>query len=111
MVSYVPLFEHWKDGDLMLTKLIAELPSFGKDYTWLKPERKAGNVTAHLSHNGKEWVVAREANTELPKKLHIGVAAINTSDIPFAVDFEELKIEASKWAQLRRTGIGCRKSG
>jgi hypothetical protein len=96
MDSYVPLFEHWKDGDLMPTKVIGELPSFGKDYTWLKLERKAGKVTGHLSHDGKEWVVAREANTELPKKLHIGVAAINTSDIPFAVGFKELKVEATK---------------
>jgi hypothetical protein len=40
--------------------------------------------------------VVKEMDTELPKKVHIGVAAINSSDTPYTVEFEDLKVEDSK---------------
>jgi len=95
-VSFTPLFEYWKDGRMQPTRRVGPPFAFKADATWFKFERRDGKVTAHVSHDGKDWAVASEANTELPRKVHIGVAALNTSDTPFLVEFGELKVEAAK---------------
>ena len=95
-VSFTPLFEYWKNGGINPGQFVGRFDSFRGDATWFKLERKGGTVTAHCSHDGKEWVATRVVDTELPKKLRIGVAALNTSDVPFVADFTELKIEANK---------------
>lgn len=97
LVSFTPGFEYWKEGRLKEGAPGGGAADFFKeDSTWFKLERKGGKVTAHYSHDGKEWNEVKEVDTELPKKLHIGVAAINSSDTPFTVEFEDLKVEASK---------------
>jgi hypothetical protein len=97
LVSFTPLFEYWKDGGMRVASPRGGAPDFFKpDSTWFQLERKGGKVTARYSDDGKEWAVAQKVDTELPKKLHVGVAAINSSDTRFIVEFGDLKVEASK---------------
>jgi len=97
LMCFAPGFEYWKDGKIKTYNKRIEAADFFKGKsTWLKLERKKDNVTAHYSHDGKEWTEAMQAAVEFPKKVQIGVAAVNSSDAPFTVEFEELKVEASK---------------
>jgi hypothetical protein len=97
LASFTPGFEYWKDGRQKVGPPGGGTAAFFKgDSTWFKLDRKGGKVTARYSHDGKEWAVAKEADTELPKKVQIGVAAINSSDAPFTAEFGEFKVEAGK---------------
>jgi len=60
--------------------------------TWLRLERRGQKVTASYSHDGKDWTAAKEITVELPKKIQIGVSAVNTSTKPFKAEFEDLKL-------------------
>jgi regulation of enolase protein 1 (concanavalin A-like superfamily) len=62
--------------------------------TWLKGRRQGPNVTVSLSHNGKEWYEVKTFQVEMADEVSVGVAAVNSSDIPFTVDFEEFTIES-----------------
>jgi hypothetical protein len=44
------------------------------------------------SHDGKDWEGKRETTCRLPRKLLIGVCAVNTSARPFTVAFDQFKI-------------------
>ncbi|MCI0456959.1 MAG: DUF1349 domain-containing protein [Gemmataceae bacterium] len=97
LFCHAPGFEYWKDGKVKERYRRIETADFFKGKsTWLKLERRADNVTGFYSHDGKEWHEAKQAAVEFPKKVQIGVAAVNSSDAPFTVEFEELKVEASK---------------
>jgi hypothetical protein len=97
LVSFTPGFEYWKDG-VQKERSPGDGPAdfFKGESTWFQLERKGAKVTARLSHDGKEWTVAQEVDAELPKKVRIGVAAINTSDTPFTVEFREFKVAAGR---------------
>jgi hypothetical protein len=95
-VSFRPLFEYWKDGKVKPAKRVGPLITFNADANWFKLERKGATVTASYSDDGKEWVATFVADAELPKKVHIGVAAFNTSDTPFAAEFAGLKVADGK---------------
>ena len=58
--------------------------------TWLKLERHEGKLSASYSHDGKEWTEVKPIDVELPRKVQVGVAAVNTSKKPMVVVFEEL---------------------
>src|SRR5262249_60356011 len=89
-----PLPEQYRDGELQETTPRGTLDEFFKGKsTWLKLERRKDKVTASYSHDGKEWTEAKQITVELPNKLHIGVAAVNTSAQAFSVEFEGIKIE------------------
>jgi regulation of enolase protein 1 (concanavalin A-like superfamily) len=53
-------------------------------------------VAASYSHDGKEWTAVKEVAVDLPKQVHVGVAAVNSSDKPFTVEFEDLKVAAGR---------------
>jgi hypothetical protein len=90
---YPPLVEYYQDGKFQETNPQGTLDEFfkGKD-TWLKLERQGKKVIASYSPDGKDWQVAKEIEVELPSKLQIGVAAVNTSAMPFLVSFSEFKV-------------------
>jgi regulation of enolase protein 1 (concanavalin A-like superfamily) len=92
---YPPLLEYYKDGAYQDTDPNSTLDEFFKGRsTWLRLERKADKVVASYSHDGKEWTEAKEITVELPAEVTVGVAAINTSEEPFTVEFEEFKVSA-----------------
>ncbi len=61
--------------------------------TWLRLERDGGKVTTSISHDGKDWEKTGELDTELPKKVHVGVHAINSSDGGFVVEFDDFQVK------------------
>jgi regulation of enolase protein 1 (concanavalin A-like superfamily) len=90
---FPPLIEHYKDGDYQNTNPEGTLDEFFKGKsTWLRLERKGDKVTASYSHDGKEWTEAKVMTADLPKKLQIGVAVVNTSAKDCTVEFEDLRI-------------------
>ena len=93
-VCYPPLLEHFKDGVYQETNPppTAE-PFFEGNSTWFRLERKGDKVLTAYSHDGKEWVSVKELAAELPKKLSVGVLAINTSTRAFKVEFDEFKLD------------------
>jgi regulation of enolase protein 1 (concanavalin A-like superfamily) len=90
---FPPLFEQYRDGEYQETNPAATLDEFftGRS-TWLKLQRRGDKVVASYSHDGKDWTEAKEITAELPNTVHVGVAVVNTSTEPCAVEFEELKI-------------------
>jgi regulation of enolase protein 1 (concanavalin A-like superfamily) len=92
-VCYPPLLELYSDGQYMDTNPDPELDTFFKGRsTYLRLERQGDKVRASLSEDGKKWSFVKELHVDFPKKLRVGVAAINTSAEPFKVEFDELKI-------------------
>jgi regulation of enolase protein 1 (concanavalin A-like superfamily) len=90
---YPPLFEHYRDGQYQNTNPDGTTDDFFKGRsTWLKLERRAGKVIASYSHDGKEWTEVKQIDVELPRKVQIGVAAVNTSTKPLTVEFEGLSV-------------------
>jgi hypothetical protein len=61
--------------------------------TWLRVEREGGKVTTSVSHDGKAWTKTGELETEFPKKVYLGVHAVNSSDAEFVVEFEEFQVK------------------
>ena len=55
-------------------------------------ERRGNRIEAAVSHDGAKWLTVNPITAELPRKLKLGVAAINTSERPFAVEFEEFRL-------------------
>lgn len=65
---------------------------FNTPATWFQLERTGGSVSGSLSHNGTDWKPCGTVTMDLPKKVSIGVAAVNTSRKQFTATFEELKL-------------------
>ena len=90
---YPPLFEYYWKGQFQYTDPNVTRASFFKGRsTWLKLERRGGKVSASYSHDGKEWTEVKQIDVDLPRKLQVGVAAVNTSTKPFVVRFQELAL-------------------
>jgi regulation of enolase protein 1 (concanavalin A-like superfamily) len=67
---------------------------FSTPATWFRLERTGNSVSGSLSHNGTDWSACGTTTMNLPKKISIGVAAVNTSKKPFSATFEDLKVTA-----------------
>jgi regulation of enolase protein 1 (concanavalin A-like superfamily) len=90
---YPPLLEYFKNGEYQDTDPDSTLDEFFKDRsTWLRLERNGDKLIASYSHDGKEWTEAKEITVDLPAELSVGVAAINTSEEAFTVEFDEYKV-------------------
>lgn len=63
---------------------------FNTPATWFRLERSGDSVSGSLSHNGKDWSSCGTTTMNLPKKISVGVAAVNTSKKAFTATFEEL---------------------
>lgn len=96
LACYPPLFEAFKDGNAVVSSQGTSADFFQGNSTSFRLERKGNALTASCSHDGKEWVFAKEAEVELPKKVQVGVSAINTSDKPFSMEFDEFTLEMRK---------------
>jgi regulation of enolase protein 1 (concanavalin A-like superfamily) len=94
IACYAPLIEYYIDGQHRKIRQKVESADFFKSpSTWLKLERQDGKVTAFYSHDGQEWMTAKEIVVEFPPKIKVGVAAVNTSKKPFTVEFEEFQLD------------------
>lgn len=86
-------FELRKDGKLDRFGAPNDLRlETGKD-TWLKVERKGNTFYAYATHEAGKWKSLGNKTVEMPAKLRVGVAAINTSQQTFAPQFSELKVD------------------
>jgi hypothetical protein len=92
---YPPLVEYYQGGRYQGTNPEGILEAFfqGRS-TFLRLERIGNRVTAAYSHDGKVWTTAREIAVTFPKKVFVGVAAVNSSDQPFSVEFEDFTVMA-----------------
>ncbi len=89
--SYNPLFEYWKDNRVVISSP-GQDPWIGGEGVYHKLVRKSDIVTAFFSRNGTVWIEMRSGKVEFPKKIQVGIAAINTSKKPFTVEFSEFKL-------------------
>lgn len=61
---------------------------------WLRLDRAGDAFTVRVGTDGRGWQTAAEFAAELPARVQVRVAAVNTSDAPFAVRFGGLKLAA-----------------
>jgi len=92
-VSYSPLFEYWKDDKNLNPRGSTLAPLYNGRSTYLRMIRRGDEFSITVSHNGTDWLATNSVMTDLPKKIKIGVSAINTSEKPFTVEFDEFKVE------------------
>lgn len=72
----------------------ASREEFYKDRsTWLRVEREGEKVVTSISHDGRTWTKTGELETKLPKKVQLGVHAINSAGGEFTVEFEEFQVK------------------
>ena len=96
LLCYPPLIEHWRDGKY---RGVNSGPTRADEFfkgrsTWLKLRRQGERVTASFSHDGDEWTVAKEFKVDFPDEVSVGIAALNTSNAAFSVEFEAFEIKA-----------------
>ena len=58
--------------------------------TYLKLERRGSRILGFTSKDGSHWTQLKPIDTVWPSQLKVGVDAINSSNEPFKVRFEEL---------------------
>ncbi len=90
--QFPPLLEYWKDNDPAFFMPGATKQFFEGRSTHLRLKRRGAKVTAFVSHDGKTWLDGKTLDTDFPKKVKVGIDAINTSSRPFTVHFEELRV-------------------
>ncbi len=94
-LCYPPLIEYWRDRQYSGANK-APVPSaefFQGDSTWLKATRRGNRITVSMSQDGKKWKDVRSFDVELATKLQVGIAALNTSDKPFRVEFDDFSLQ------------------
>jgi len=89
---FAPLFELFENGRLLTGKPGIQGTAFQGDTTALYLERKGDHLRGAYSHDSKTWEGWRETTTQLPRRLQIGVVAINTASNPLAVTFDGFKL-------------------
>jgi len=92
---YPPLIEHWREGEYAgANDAVADADFFKGRSTWFKIARRGKQTTVFMSHDGKEWTEIKTFEAEFPEKLSVGVAAVNSSNAPFTVEFEEFEVRS-----------------
>ncbi len=95
LTCFPPLLEQCKDGEYaILNGASTTEPFFKSRSTWLSIKRSGEKILARLSHDGKEWTNVNEFTFALNQNVRVGIAAINTSNKPFVVEFEEFKLSS-----------------
>jgi hypothetical protein len=88
-----PLIQHCQDGKYQNhSPGTSDASFFQGDSTYLMLDRRGDNIVAAYSHDGEEWSVASEMTIKFDKKVRLGVAASNTGNKPFQVEFEQFKL-------------------
>ena len=94
-LCYPPLIEYWRDRKYAGANNAPVLSSkfFHGDSTWLKAIRRGERITVSMSHDGVKWIEVKTVIVKLDARLQVGVAALNTSDKPFQVEFDDLQLK------------------
>lgn len=93
LFCYPPLMEYWHDREYSgVNGPAAPAEFFPGRSTWLKAARRDAKVTVSLSHDGTRWIDVKTFPVKLATELHVGVAALNTSNESLVVDFKDLTI-------------------
>jgi regulation of enolase protein 1 (concanavalin A-like superfamily) len=89
-------FELRKEGSRMSNDS-REIPN--RDF-YLRWERRGGQVIGSVSQDGRQWLPLEPIAVELPKRVKLGVVAVNTSSDPFKAEFTEWEvfIKEKGWA-------------
>jgi regulation of enolase protein 1 (concanavalin A-like superfamily) len=81
-----------RNGEVERFANASDLPlDEGKD-TFLRLERRSDKIHAAVSQERDKWHYLEPKTVALPGKVHIGVAAVNTSTRVFAPRFDEIKL-------------------
>lgn len=91
-ICYAPLFEYWHQGAMRSQESGAAATFFQGRTTYLRLERKGYELIASISHDGSAWMESNRVLAQLPKKVRVGLCAINTASVPFKVEFSEWKL-------------------
>lgn len=59
---------------------------------WLRMERRGSRINGAVSFDGTTWTKLKPIDTVWPKKLKVGLLAINTSSEPFTPSFEQFDL-------------------
>jgi regulation of enolase protein 1 (concanavalin A-like superfamily) len=59
---------------------------------WLRMERRGSRINGAISYDGTTWTKLKPIDTVWPKKLKVGLLAINTSSEPFTPSFEQFDL-------------------
>lgn len=90
--SYQPLFQYWKNDKNLTPNAPSSKPFFKGRSTYLRLTRQGNQVRAAVSNDGVDWSETHPVTVQFPRKIKVGVDAINTSKQPFIVKFSELKL-------------------
>ena len=96
LFCYPPLVEHWRDGKYSGFNS-SPMPAdefFQERSTWLKLRRQGDRMAAFISHDGDSWTIFKDFEVAFPDEVSVGIAALNTSDAVFSVEFEAFEITA-----------------
>lgn len=90
--SYAPLFEYWRNGKNRTARAGSSRPFYEGRATFLRIIRTGDEVQVAVSHDGIKWINVDSVAVQFPKTVKVGVAAINTSNKPFTVEFSDFKL-------------------
>ena len=101
-LCYPPLIEHWREGEYAgANEDPVDADFFKGRSTWFKLTRRAKQATVSMSHDGKEWIEIKTIEVEFPEKLSVGVSAVNSSNAPFTVEFEDFELKSHAPAPVK----------
>jgi serine/threonine protein kinase len=70
--------------------------------TYLRLARRGSRFLGFTSSDGRRWSQLNPINPGWPARLKVGLSAINSSNSPFSVRFEELSFKTAKSGNARR---------
>jgi len=80
-----------KDGSWDRQGDASEMPLSDKE-VYLRLERRDGKVYCGVSTDGAKWSSLEPIEVELPKKVHVGIAACHDTNTGYAPEFSEFKL-------------------
>jgi regulation of enolase protein 1 (concanavalin A-like superfamily) len=66
---------------------------------YLRIERRGSRISGLTSQDGMKWKQLQPIDTLWPATLQVGLSAINSSNAPFALRFEEFSVKTKKKKQ------------
>ena len=94
---FPPLIEYWRQyREQGANTAPGKVDFFQGTTTWLKVNREGKKIAVSLSHDGKEWSDIKTVPIDMADEVYVGVAAINTSNTPFKVEFSEFDLSAER---------------
>jgi len=95
-VSYAPLFEYWHNNQCNTLKGGTTTPYFKGASTYLRITRAGDEFKTAVSHDGGKWMETDSVTATMPRKVKVGVAAINSAPNAFTAEFSDLKVDKRK---------------